>query len=829
MGNLSPIPPFPGLTIPAGYPDVPQPGKIQLLFDANSHELYHRLSPYGTDTFLFIKSQQPFLYTYPDDTIDSMHKYSLQEFPFAAAIDDTIRIGKFLISGQGILFLAKQFLLQTGNAFNETRIYNPTSPVVAAAMPLTLWAVRPQRFIDISNGVGGIVGSFLGSSIGSIFTTGQTPPPGTAGLGALNQFNQNAGKGLIRAGTANPALANFNNTWAAGPASGAGLGIGGFLTGVIAGLFGNFLPQTQQGVKYRSDEGSYGIMVNAGAPLRFTYEGINGDQNVFSQPWIAGGTTMRKNNQDVPSPVLIMPQGPDGSRSTHAANQQNIIQIGPEPQSVSVGINRFGPFLGSTFGVRYGTAVGASVDPNYKASTMMLAYWSWLYPDQSVGTTADYPDKFTNPFDVQKIKDDLDRALADFRKSPNYTFDFPTDSAAYRSTYTTVDGYKRLVAMSSRNTPEVSYKFSALSDYRRQGTRVLENQFSSDPINKSLKMASSQQVDGLNILTVLDNSKTVPKAAQALIPGWTKWKPDSDDLVAFYFYDVVNQKYIPFRATPKGIQETDSINWEELAFIGRADRIYSYNGFNRSLTFNFQVQIGSLAELAPTYQRINYLMSLGKPATYTRRNTVNDPSAAYTRFIVPPMVMLTIGDLYRNHPIILGTVGFTVPETAVWEVENEINMPNGWEYLVNYIKSSNPNTLFAQVPRTVEMAISCYVLEKERAIVGAAHFGHAPHDETYTDNVFRATPPDFSSAPNKFDKNLIVFIGDSQKPPPPSQTATSTQPPPPQVQPPAPAVAPMSTQSAQNLRNAFIRAQQARLGVNANTPPATNATVGPEF
>ena len=62
MANQSPIPLIPLLKVPANYPTVPSPGKIRILYDKNKKELYHRLSPYGTDTFMVIKSTQPSLF-----------------------------------------------------------------------------------------------------------------------------------------------------------------------------------------------------------------------------------------------------------------------------------------------------------------------------------------------------------------------------------------------------------------------------------------------------------------------------------------------------------------------------------------------------------------------------------------------------------------------------------------------------------------------------------------------------------------------------------------------------------------------------------------------
>ena len=50
--------------------------------------------------------------------------------PVVSTQRDFERIKKFLASSNGKLFIAKQLLLQTGNTFADTKIYNPASPLL---------------------------------------------------------------------------------------------------------------------------------------------------------------------------------------------------------------------------------------------------------------------------------------------------------------------------------------------------------------------------------------------------------------------------------------------------------------------------------------------------------------------------------------------------------------------------------------------------------------------------------------------------------------------------------------------------------------------------
>jgi hypothetical protein len=53
------------------------------------------------------------------------------------------------------------------------------------------------------------------------------------------------------------------------------------------------------------------------------------------------------------------------------------------------------------------------------------------------------------------------------------------------------------------------------------------------------------------------------------------------DLVKFYFYDIVNNRFIPFNATVKSLQENNAATWEPIEYLGRPDKLYYYKGFTR--------------------------------------------------------------------------------------------------------------------------------------------------------------------------------------------------------------------------------------------------------
>ena len=188
----------------------------------------------------------------------------------------------------------------------------------------------------------------------------------------------------------------------------------------------------------------------------------------------------------------------------------------------------------------------------------------------------------------------------------------------------------------------------------------------------------------------------------------------------------INKKYIPFRATITGLNENLNADWTAIEYIGRADKLQSYKGFSRTLSFKFTVVANSIKELLPMWQRINYLVGLTKPANYTSGDQ-NTSSNIYSRFIIPPFVKFTIGDIYKNQPAVIKSVGMTIPDNCVWEtLSEEYDIKNdAWTYLNGTIRWPDSKGKYAQFPRECDLNLSIDLLEKERPIAGGNNFGDA--------------------------------------------------------------------------------------------------------
>lgn len=763
--------------VPANFPLGPAPGKLELLLNANDSYLYHKFTPFTNfhDSILssVLSNQQPFVYTF----VDQANKGLVSQLPSTVqglldvvgvnqdSVSDVVRVSKFLVSSWGIQFLISQAAIQRLAPFDETRIYNPASPLLAAIQPLTLGVGDlPTRHIE--GGLLGFVNSIT-STVGINLESGFQTPSSTAGNGALPTNNTGQGKGLIRGGDAGKGYAQLQVKWPISSPQPASTGIASLTTAIAnaAGqMFGTTNINQPSGTQVRADEATYGFMATSYKlglkqqwfpSLNVTISPIGGTAATSPSPLSSLTSFANTAATVIANPIasavglissllnppiggnkslkrfkyIVMPDGRTQAKSVDSGVQGLNITI---TKNVSGGVYTSDKPTGYSIsdGERYGDAVGRPSDADDLTNSDMLVQYSYY-----MGDANNYPSKFSDPSKATLLNNTLKTIVNKINlKSTYYANVSPASyllsspsGADTDATYVKYDNWTK--KRSSANAAGVSGEYNNFTSNR---PKTLD---SSGARNHNLKMATSFFSDGVNMLGVLSNNNGVVNtiggdgtatALNSVYPGWTEWKPYEDDLIAFFFYDVVNDKYIPFRATVKGISEGNTAYWDELRFIGRADQLYSYNGFSRTLSFTFNVVINSISELLPSWKKINYLASSVKPSNYTAgQNVLNQ---GFNRFIVPPMFMITIGDLYKFQPVVITSLNVNIPDDAIWETLNEYNSKNGWNYLNGLIGANYQNLgmNFGQLPREVEIVVTCNLLEKERAIVGGSHFGHEP-------------------------------------------------------------------------------------------------------
>ena len=116
-----------------------------------------------------------------------------------------------------------------------------------------------------------------------------------------------------------------------------------------------------------------------------------------------------------------------------------------------------------------------------------------------------------------------------------------------------------------------------------------------------------------------------------------------------------NSTWMVFRALVKDITDNPNPTWNSINYVGRGEPFYIYKGFERSVSFTFQVAAMSEAEMKPMWQKLNYLYS----------NVMPDYSGTIMR---GPYMKMTIGNYMYRQPGIIKGLTYTIGNDSPWEI-----------------------------------------------------------------------------------------------------------------------------------------------------------------
>ena len=156
------------------------------------------------------------------------------------------------------------------------------------------------------------------------------------------------------------------------------------------------------------------------------------------------------------------------------------------------------------------------------------------------------------------------------------------------------------------------------------------------------------------------------------------------DFIRFYFEDAIQGRHvIAMRATITGLSDSFSPGWSRIDILGYPAGAYSYNSFERAVSFSFTVAATSRSEMIPIWRKLNYL------ATYTMPDYVDNRPTG-------PFMRLTLGDLYKNAPGFIESLSYTVPDETTWDIADDADtvkdakqLPTVIEVSVTYKMISN--------------------------------------------------------------------------------------------------------------------------------------------
>lgn len=171
-------------------------------------------------------------------------------------------------------------------------------------------------------------------------------------------------------------------------------------------------------------------------------------------------------------------------------------------------------------------------------------------------------------------------------------------------------------------------------------------------------------VDGQDKVNMYDlQDLTTPEG----IGGFSKVE-ENRDLIKFVFETVNNDspdisKAMFFRAFLTNYTDNHSADWNPQRYTGRGENFYTYQGFDRTVSFGFKVAAQSKQEMKYIYKKLNYLLSTLYP-------DYNDAG-----FMRGNITKLTLGDLFVRTPGVLLSLDLTVDNEYAWEIA--LNEPEG--------------------------------------------------------------------------------------------------------------------------------------------------------
>ena len=160
------------------------------------------------------------------------------------------------------------------------------------------------------------------------------------------------------------------------------------------------------------------------------------------------------------------------------------------------------------------------------------------------------------------------------------------------------------------------------------------------------------------------------------------------DLIDFYFEDLSvlsgfhESVLIPFRAIITNISDGTSATWQAQDYMGRADKFYIYQGFERHIDLSFEVAINSKAEFVTSWQKINYLNGMCYPTAYPQDIALK-----------APVIALTVGNLFNRVIVVMNSFNISLDGGTLWEIQKGYQLPT-------YIKIQTAMTvIYADVPQ----------------------------------------------------------------------------------------------------------------------------------
>lgn len=237
------------------------------------------------------------------------------------------------------------------------------------------------------------------------------------------------------------------------------------------------------------------------------------------------------------------------------------------------------------------------------------------------------------------------------------------------------------------------------------------------------------------------------------------WDDATPDLIKFGFECISNDNpsestFLQFRALLNaGINDNNNANMNSFKYMGRGEEFFTYEGFQRTITFGFIVYAASKQEMRPIYNKLNYLVSQVYP-DYSKSGIMR-----------APLVRVTIGDYLYRMPGFLENVSLNIDQTYSWEIEDSLQLPQAVGVTINF------KPIFDEIPKRATLGEPITDNSNENFTITSNPATSIPKLLANREGIIAPLPPKISSNV----KTPILPNSDSSFNPKPPVTTRSQQ------------------------------------------------------
>jgi hypothetical protein len=218
-----------------------------------------------------------------------------------------------------------------------------------------------------------------------------------------------------------------------------------------------------------------------------------------------------------------------------------------------------------------------------------------------------------------------------------------------------------------------------------------------DPYNKNQKISNKTLSPVPDIYPsppteTATNTKVQNLAATVI----TERSAEKTDIINFSFGRMTGvgegDSNVTFRAFISSIKENVKPEFSEQRYVGRTERFVTYGGVKRGLSLSFNLVAFAQDEINNMWKRVNYLTGMAFPA------------GVKNGFMIPPLMNVTIGNIYRNQPCYIETLDYDfLDDSTTFDIDAEVPMVIGVTMQLSLFEKQSrfQNTPFYGITETV--------------------------------------------------------------------------------------------------------------------------------